>query len=631
MKAHLAWIRATASAVIVAGAGALPAAAQYAPYRPIPQQPAVQPAAQPAVTSQQPAAQQSVAQQPAAQRTTPAAAPTAHTPYVAWQMSQATAPYQPAAAQYPQTTAPYVPTAPYAPTPTPTPAVASYPAGYPTYPAVARQPNDAAPAENALPTPEVPENREPNGNHMHNGYNGHANGYAAGGYYPATNGGDCDQGYADYGVSSYFDNPCHDSQWFGGLYFLFMERDNATPQKLTVEVDHSTATDPYYPLAHTTVLGTHFVDHDYREGVEVRFGSTFTIGDSCDTGCETGYYGGCNSCAPCAVDVYAWEVAWWGLDDDVETYTFVEQFPYPQRIYGMKNFAGLEYGRTGAGGAFGYRPVNDYYGYQLPIPDPGAGPYADGYVAVLAQQVRTNFKAQNLELNIIRFPVCELYRGGCSPATGCNGGEYGAAGGCEEECCPSSFSMYGSCGVRYFRVDDDFMYANEFAEWDGGVADMPVHDGFYDGQSNELYYDVQVENHLVGPQVGWTMNYCYACKWNFFCNSTFGLFNNHIQHCQQMWGGGDGDVRFAQTGEDFDVDSDKNDISFLGELRLGGSYDISCNWRAVLAYRAIAIAGLATSTDQIPDDFTSPEWVALIDSDNSMIVHGVQLGGECRY
>jgi hypothetical protein len=164
-----------------------------------------------------------------------------------------------------------------------------------------------------------------------------------------------------------------------------------------------------------------------------------------------------------------------------------------------------------------------------------------------------------------------------------------------------------------------------------GAPDKAGHDGFYDGESNELYYDVQVENHLVGPQVGWTMNYNYACKWNFFCNSTFGLFNNHIEHAQQMWGGGGGDVRFTGSGEDFYVESDKNDVSFLGELRLGGSYDITCNWRAVAAYRAIAVAGLATSTDQIPDEFTNPEWVAIIDSDNSMIVHGVQVGAECRY
>jgi hypothetical protein len=327
--------------------------------------------------------------------------------------------------------------------------------------------------------------------------------------------------------------------------------------------------------------------------------------------------------------VYAWEFAWWGLDDDVNDNTYIDNSATPrERIYGMKNFAGLEYDRDGAGGGtWAYRPVNDYYGYSMPIDDPGSPPYADGYVRVLAQRVRTNFKAQNLEVNLIRFPVCEVGCGGCD--SGCNTGCDPC--GCEQSCAPSAFSMYGSCGVRYFRADDDFMYANEFSEWDAGAPD---NGGDYNGwgydNSNELYYDIQVENNLIGPQLGWTMNYCH-CKWNFFTNSTFGVFNNHIEHEQSMWSGGGGTVRFAHSGDDFMVSSDKDDIAFLGELRVGGSYDISCNWRAIAAYRAVAMTGMATSTDQIPTDFSNAEWVALIDSDNSMIVHGLQLGAECRY
>jgi hypothetical protein len=45
----------------------------------------------------------------------------------------------------------------------------------------------------------------------------------------------------------------------------------------------------------------------------------------------------------------------------------------------------------------------------------------------------------------------------------------------------------------------------------------------------------------------------------------------------------------------------------------------------------VAIAGIANSTDQVPSDFTNAEYVAIIDSDSSIIVHGVQIGAECRY
>jgi len=645
VKIHLAWIRVTATAAVLAGVGAQPAAAQYAPYRPIPQQPAA-PAAQPAA----PEATRVAAQQPYWQQ---AAQPTASPRY----QTPTTAQYQQQQAQYPQTSGAYVPTATaasvpsytqspsYAPSTGYTPAHAYTPtaAQGSAYPHVAYQPNGTptAAAEETMPAP-VQDGAPVNGEavngmngHMHNGHmhNGHVqNGYPAGSNcntnYPAGSYHTGEQACGDgYGIGEYFDDSCHDSQWFGGVYYLFMERDRPSPQKLTVSVDHDTMPDPYYPQGDRTVLVQ--PDHDFRSGVEVRFGSTFTIGDSCDT-CNTGY-SGCNTCAPCsAPSVYAWEVAWWGLDDDPIDQTYVDDSATPRvRIYGMKNFVGLEYDRDGVGATYAYRPVNDYYDYGMPIDDPGLPPYADGYVRVVAQRVRTNFKAQNLELNIIRFPVCEVACGGCN--TGCDSGCYTGCDTCEPACTPSAFSMYGSCGVRYFRADDDFMYATQFAEWDAGAPDQAGYIPWSYGSSNELFYDIQVDNNLLGPQLGWTMNYCYGCKWNFFLNSTFGVFANHIEQSQRMWSGGGGTVRFAHSGEEFEVESDKDDISFLGELRVGGAYDLSCHWRAIAAYRAVAMTGIATSTDQMPQDFSNAEWVAIIDSDNSMIVHGVQVGAECRY
>jgi hypothetical protein len=655
MKRHLGWLHVAASAAIVAGSSLPQVVAQYAPYRPIPQQPAPNPvAAQPPVTHGGQPAYMAYRPQPA--------------PYRAPGMAAYGQPggYPQAAAAYPQTAAQYSP--------------------YQGYPMVAQQPTEAMPAPTqgeVLPTP--PQQMEgaptngtvvPSGAVMPNGYStpvpdhGYGGAYGGGhsGGYPSTGcsgdaagygyGNNCNS-YPDYGMSGYFDNECHDSQWFGGVYFLWMERDNAAPVKLTVEVDHDTSPDPYYPQPPTTVVSTHQTDFDYREGVEVRIGSTFSIGSACDSGhgaCGNGYgYGyGCEPCAPCSVDVYAWEFVWWGLDDDAQDYTFVDEITTDRRhVYGMKDFHGLEYSRDGNP----YRWVNNYYNYGgdgttddaedngLPIEDPDAydpTPREDGYVSILAQRVRTNFRASNLELNIIRFPMCNVScgGGGCGhggyggcDAGGCGDYGYGYGGecGCEEPCVSSAFSMYGACGVRYFRTDDDFLYCTEFSEWAGGVPDQAAYDGFSYDSSNELFYDIDVENHLIGPQVGWTMNYCVACKWNFFCNSTFGIFNNHINHYQRLYTGGDGDVRFIHSGESFSVRSEKDDIAFLGELRLGGSYDVTCHWRAIAAYRAVAIAGLATSTDQIPDDFTSPEYVAIIDSDNSMIVHGFQVGAECRY
>ena len=47
--------------------------------------------------------------------------------------------------------------------------------------------------------------------------------------------------------------------------------------------------------------------------------------------------------------------------------------------------------------------------------------------------------------------------------------------------------------------------------------------------------------------------------------------------------------------------------------------------------RAMAISGVALSVDQIPQDFSNSEQTGLIDSDGSIIIHGIQAGVECRY
>jgi hypothetical protein len=648
MKVHLAWIRKTAAAALVVGVGVQTAAAQYAPFRPIPQQPA------------------------APKQAPVAAAPT--TPYVAYRTQPAYQPvppaYQPAPVYQAQPTARYQ--APVTPVPPAAPAVAyrqpvaaypqypqtaiaQYPTAYGTQPYyVANQPTEAIPAP-AQPATSAPVMESMPGQAMPaegmapmaqgapapagSGYAaagcncGAAGGYTAGQYYGAGGSG-CQTGYPD--CSGYIDDCGPENIWFGGVYFLYMDRYNDSKVRLTVEVPVG-AVYPYHPPESVTVVNTSQVATDFRPGVEFRFGSTFTCGDSCQQPCGSGYgYNacGCNSCAPApsCSRMYAWEAAWWGIDDDEQSYMFEDTIPgAAPRIYGMKNFSGLEYDRDGAGGAYAYRPVNDYYNYGLPIPAPPGAP-AVGDTIVLAQRVRNNFNAQNLELNVMRFPLmdtCGCGGGSCGyDACGCNSGCDSC--GCEE--CYSGFTSYGSCGVRYFRTDDDFGYDTETAVFVGPGYDQAGYDGFSYTSGNELFWNIDIENNLIGPQMGWTSNYCYGCKWNFFLNSTFGVFNNHINQYQRVFSGGGGVVRYAGgANQTMEIRNSKDALAFLGELRAGGSYDLTCHCRLVAAYRALALTGVATSAGQFTNDFSSYETNAYIDSNQSMIVHGLQTGVECRY
>jgi hypothetical protein len=180
--------------------------------------------------------------------------------------------------------------------------------------------------------------------------------------------------------------------------------------------------------------------------------------------------------------------------------------------------------------------------------------------------------------------------------------------------------MYGSCGVRYFHVGDDFMYG----------SDSEVYDGSAWSAASSLNYNIDVKNDLVGPQVGWTSDYCWG-KWNLFCNSTLGIFDNHQSVWSRMHDGDGNWARFTQDGSTFNVRSNKDSVAFLGELRVGTAYDITCHWRGVIAYRAMALTGVATASDQMTNAYTDRATVGIISSDNSMIIHGAQVGVECRY
>ena len=89
--------------------------------------------------------------------------------------------------------------------------------------------------------------------------------------------------------------------------------------------------------------------------------------------------------------------------------------------------------------------------------------------------------------------------------------------------------------------------------------------------------------------------------------------------------------------KNFDVIASKDDVAFLGELRLGGAYTLRHNsggrpiWRLYGGYRAVALTGVALPTNQIPADFSDVVGVANIKSNGSMILHGLQAGVELAY
>src|SRR5262249_23965230 len=150
------------------------------------------------------------------------------------------------------------------------------------------------------------------------------------------------------------------------------------------------------------------------------------------------------------------------------------------------------------------------------------------------------------------------------------------------------FSMNGVCGVRYLRFDNDFQYASFFTNYPTMPGDPQSYPGgFPVNDDNSLFYDISLDNELVGFQLGSSICWNVTCRLSAFWDSTFGVYNNHINSYQRLYNESGGVVRFQGSGQNFAVNSSKDDVAYIGEARLGLGYQVSCCWRLTAAYRFI--------------------------------------------
>ncbi|MCA9237008.1 MAG: hypothetical protein KDA44_16155 [Planctomycetales bacterium] len=397
--------------------------------------------------------------------------------------------------------------------------------------------------------------------------------------------------------------------WFGGVYGLLMERDHGDKVPLTMAVDGGMPPGSYSP-SNSTVLTSRNVDTGFQPGVEFRLGRTFG-----------GYGDGCGCCTrPC----WGLEGVYWTLFDETASASYAQTGTV--RLYSMLDPRGLEY-NPGSG----YRPLRDYMDYAPPAEDHTTG----GDIWVRNVRVRSSFEVQNVELNLLRLP---LYGGGVATcgaaAAGCGGCDSmcstcdpcaGAAcgGGCGGCGCGSRFSCVTLCGFRYLQLDESFMYGVDYDNVDAAYP-API-DGF-------MNYNAQVTNDLYGFQLGCNGMYRIGCKWGVHLSSNFGLYGNDIDVHQYFQFPSTGMLRYIQSGQSFDARASKTDVAMIGELRLGASYQYSCHCRLYGGWRVLGISGVALATDQVPGAFIdAPQMNSYVNSNGSLILHGMQAGVEWNY
>lgn len=207
-------------------------------------------------------------------------------------------------------------------------------------------------------------------------------------------------------------------------------------------------------------------------------------------------------------------------------------------------------------------------------------------------RVQRSYEAHNFELNLWGHN----FTSGCGP-----------------------LQLGWTAGVRYLRFDEDFLYSSD------------VNDVVFSGAPEELHYGIDVENNLIGFQLGGRADYCVGPRLNFFAATKVGIFGNHIRHRSRIFGATSqafvGDPTIPFFGQDVDITSSKDDFAMIGDLSIGANWCINPCWAITAGYRAVGVSGVALSTNQVPVDFIAAlDSVRAVDSNGSLILHGAFVG-----
>lgn len=369
--------------------------------------------------------------------------------------------------------------------------------------------------------------------------------------------------------------------WFGGAYGLLMQRRYESPVYLSIDPGMPSVSNLSSTDANLGTMG----------GMEVAFGRQM-----------------CNG--------WAWQVSYWGLFQE-NAQVRVNNMPDTM----LSGLSMLTYDPMG----YAADTVQNYYNA------------ADSH-----EIVRSN-EFHNVELNFIRYNIAFPSFGagiGSGVGAGLVGGGRGACGvgGCGTGACGTGSCGTGACGLdacssgcgptsswsgsmfagaRFFKFDEFFSYRSTI-------------NGLYNYDVRDMFYDIDLENNLVGFQLGGNVNYALGCRWNVFAGTKLGIYNNHITHYSRIYGvSGNAMVNSgAYAGEDYAIRSSTNNFSFLSEFNLGLGYQISPCWRAVGGYRLMGATGIALAPNQIPHSFSYLPGVGKINDDGSLLLHGAFVGLE---
>ena len=274
-------------------------------------------------------------------------------------------------------------------------------------------------------------------------------------------------------------------------------------------------------------------------------------------------------------------------------------------------------------GGGNYRPRYSFNGLEMP----GQSVY-DWYDSAYSHRIVRSSEYHNVEANLLGFAVGGAARTwGCTDACGCGDTCSAFTGPCNltPNVCGSRLNLTWLAGVRWFRFSDNLQYS------------ASENDSTYNGSADDIYFDNNVRNDLVGFQLGGAATYCCGKRFNLYTLSKAGIYNNHSQLYSRIGTNGSMpdtavvDSANAYDGNSYLINASQNNAAVLGEIGTGVGARISRGWSANVGYRVIGAAGVATAVNTIPMETIHLGNVADYNTNSSLILHGVTLGGTYNF
>ena len=194
---------------------------------------------------------------------------------------------------------------------------------------------------------------------------------------------------------------------------------------------------------------------------------------------------------------------------------------------------------------------------------------------------RSDFKVQNLEVNVIRFPICDTCGTGCGCNSGCDGG------------CGTNYTGCDTCGC-------DDCWTSNFWRTARAACVLPHNDLRLRHRVRRIRTVPPTTRPPTTASPSTTATNCATTCRSKQPHRAAGRLDDQVlrrlqvelllqQHVRRVREPHDElpthvDRRrrhdpLLGSGDTFNVRSAKDDIAFLGELRVGGSYDVTCHAR----------------------------------------------------